>query len=172
MPTPPAAPAAPAQSGDACFRAVFAPDAFGAALPALCEQTDPIEGSKAIKVALVRGGIEAKTTTAAMKEWAVLGWYETAWLAAVQARCCSPAPTLKTHAALAECKLDEAIAAIAGAVKGSDSAAVEGAIATYSDAVHCIVNRKAGKLLGQKGEPKGFEEALLKTALLRAQAVR
>ncbi|EYF00098.1 Hypothetical protein CAP_1382 [Chondromyces apiculatus DSM 436] len=76
----------------ACSVRHLASDAFRPEAPPplgwMCAEVDPRRGAARLKQEVVRGG--GSTVTTAMKEHALLHWYEMATFAALRARCCTP----------------------------------------------------------------------------------
>ena len=122
----------------ACMQADFADDsvdgASAARLAALCAETDPRKGATAMKTEVVRAG--AHRVTEAMREWALLSWYELAAFATIRADCCPDVQPLKLPA-VGQCDpLDGALEATgAAATTGGD---VDGALTLFKKALSCV----------------------------------
>jgi serine/threonine-protein kinase len=164
-----------AATANACVAAMLPPDSFHggtANLGAVCSDRDPRKGAGAVHAELVRSGY-AQPPTQGMLEWAMLRWYELAFVAVARAECC-PGEAIELPDAPAGCEplakvLDELGAATAA------NATVEPHLARYATAVHCAVS-KAPSLASQAyrydGRPRGGEETAFRKTLQRAVAHR
>ena len=153
---PPAPVAAAAgQDASACMVAWLPPDSFGDYRPSfasLCTEDDPLAAHDAIIAELVRGA-QGRGLTGAMTQWASLGWYEMAAVAAAQARCCTTPPRLTSAPGFAPCKLDDALVQIGKSVRAGQ-AERDAAIDGYTAAITCLSSVDlAFKLFQQKAKP-------------------
>jgi serine/threonine-protein kinase len=147
----------------ACMQADFADDSVdgvsAARLESLCAETDPRKGANTMKTEVVRAG--AHRVTEAMREWALLSWYELAAFATIRADCCPDAPPLKLPQ-VGQCDpLDGALAATGTAVTtGGD---VEGAVTLFRKAVSCVMVSGASNNYTYPALTGGEETAFKKT---------
>ncbi|XYH96831.1 hypothetical protein ACMHYB_55165 [Sorangium sp. So ce1128] len=177
-PEPADASAMPA-GGSADFAACMAPLFPGRSIDAetagqlsfVCAEVDPMKGVAALKSHLAQaagaGGVSDAT-----KEWAVLGWYDMATLAALRARCCDAPPPFELPRAAEGCPpLDAALndlgAAVASASSPGDRALAKAA-RRYTRTVQCVVRVGAASRYGRKNKPNGGEASAFKKVLARA----
>jgi hypothetical protein len=152
---------------------LFPPESFDVAtdFSFVCSETDPIKGGAAIRTQLVRAH---HNVSEAMKEWALLGWYEMAAFAVIQARCCpSPAP-LKLPEVHGCPSLSEALTAIGAAARAASDPADKGlkkAVDTYTNDIHCVVRIGMASRFAHMGNPQGGEDTTF-THLLGRMAKR
>jgi hypothetical protein len=150
---------------NACVLSQFASHAFESVEPvdqkAVCSETDPRRGALAIRSRLVlaSGG----RPTDAMREWALLSWYEMAAFAVVRARCCAAPPPVKLPPPVGVCDpLDHALDALGAAASGQGD--VEPDLARLRKALACAALNGGDAGYPYKGRPPdGSESALLKT---------
>ncbi len=85
--------AAPAELDLACVASLLPSDAFArdASIGKLCGESDPRRMAALLRQEIARNGLLRGETTAAMREWALLSWYELAFSVLAQQSCC-PAP--------------------------------------------------------------------------------
>jgi hypothetical protein len=96
-----------------------------------------------------------------MREWALLGWYETAAFAVVRGRCCPGAAPLKLPETGACTPLPEVLAGIstaAAATTDPADKALKKAVDAYTSDVHCIVRSGIAARFGRVGNPQGGED--------------
>src|SRR5262249_21090343 len=133
------APPAPAAGGvAACVLPLFPPESFDAAtdFSFICSETDPIKGGASIRMQLVRAH---HNVSEAMKEWALLGWYEMASFAVLQAHCCPSVAPLKLPEVHGCPSMPDALAAIAsaaGATSDPADKALKKIVETYTNDIH------------------------------------
>jgi hypothetical protein len=159
---------------NACVLSQFAPHAFESTEPidqkVVCSETDPRKGALAIRSRLVlaNGG----RPTDAMREWALLSWYEMAAFAVVRARCCAAPPPVKLPPPVGVCDaLDHALDALGAAASGQGD--VEPAIVRLRRALLCAALNGGDAGYSYKGKPPdGSESALLKTIERRPSSGR
>ncbi|WP_437621563.1 hypothetical protein [Sorangium sp. So ce1151] len=173
-----AARATPAD-GSADFAACMAPLFPGRSIDAetagqlsfVCAEVDPMKGVAALKSHLAQaagaGGVSDAT-----KEWAVLGWYDMATLAALRARCCDAPPPFELPRAPEGCPpvdaaLNDLGAAVASASSPGDRALAKAA-RRYTRTVQCVVRVGAASRYGRKNKPNGGEASAFKKVLARA----
>ncbi|WP_438006139.1 hypothetical protein WME89_47235 [Sorangium sp. So ce321] len=172
-----AARATPAD-GSADFAACMAPLFPGRSIDAetagqlsfVCAEVDPMKGVAALKSHLAQaagaGGVSDAT-----KEWAVLGWYDMATLAALRARCCDAPPPFELPRAEGCPPVDAALndlgAAVASASSPGDRALAKAA-RRYTRTVQCVVRVGAASRYGRKNKPNGGEASAFKKVLARA----
>ncbi|WP_437657082.1 hypothetical protein [Sorangium sp. So ce1182] len=178
-----AADASPASAtpadGSADFAACMAPLFPGRSIDAetagqlsfVCAEVDPMKGVAALKSHLAQaagaGGVSDAT-----KEWAVLGWYDMATLAALRARCCDAPPPFELPRAPEGCPpvdaaLNDLGAAVAAASSPGDRALAKAA-RRYTRTVQCVVRVGAASRYGRKNKPNGGEASAFKKVLARA----
>jgi len=171
---PPAATAASAEGMDACMTPMFPPGTFASqAKPDfafVCGETDPRRGAGLLKKHVVLGA-PSKFVSDAMREWALLGWYELATFAVMRAECCpSPAP-LELPPSPESCgRLDKALDVLGAAgakATGPEDPALEAAMKGYTDAVSCLARASGTSVFGYTGAPKGGEETAFRKILGR-----
>ncbi|WP_437811463.1 hypothetical protein [Sorangium sp. So ce1078] len=137
----------------------------------LCTEVDPMEGVAALKGHLTRAA-GAEGVSDATKEWAVLGWYDMATLAALRARCCHAPPPLELPRAPEGCfPLDKALNELGAAVASAsapDDRAVAKAARRYTRTAQCVVRVGAATWYGRKNKPNGGEASAFKKVLARA----
>ncbi|WP_437305622.1 serine/threonine protein kinase [Sorangium sp. So ce388] len=170
--------ATPAE-GSADFAACMAPLFPGGSVDAeaagqlsfVCAEVDPMKGVAALKSHLAQaagaGGVSDAT-----KEWAVLGWYDMATLAALRARCCDAPPPFELPRAPEGCPpvdaaLNDLGAAVASASSPGDRALAKAA-RRYTRTVQCVVRVGAASRYGRKNKPNGGEASAFKKVLARA----
>ncbi|WP_437588817.1 hypothetical protein [Sorangium sp. So ce1000] len=159
----------------ACAMPVFPDKSVDAAtagqLSFVCAEVDPMKGVAALKSHLTEaagaGGVSDAT-----KEWAVLGWYDMATLAALRARCCHAPPPLALPSAPEGCTpLDEALNELATAVASASAPgdrAITKAARRYMRAAQCVARVGAATRYGRKNKPNGGEASAFKKVLTRA----
>ncbi|WP_437504728.1 hypothetical protein [Sorangium sp. So ce1099] len=172
-----AASATPAD-GSADFAACMAPLFPGRSVDAetagqlsfICAEADPMKGVAALKGHLAQAA--AGGGSDATKEWAVLGWYDMATLAALRARCCDAPPPFELPRAAEGCPpvdaaLNDLGAAVASASSPGDRALAK-ASRRYTRTVQCVVRVGAASRYGRKNKPNGGEASAFKKVLARA----
>jgi eukaryotic-like serine/threonine-protein kinase len=147
----------------ACMQADFADDSIdggsAARLASLCAEVDPRKGATAMKTEVVRAG--SHRVSEAMREWALLSWYELAAFAIIRADCCPDVTPLKLPA-VGQCDpLDGALDATSAAVTtGGD---VEGAVGLFKKAISCVTVSGASNNFTYPALSGGEETAFKKT---------
>lgn len=121
-----------------------------------------------LKSAVVASG--GGNTTAAMREWSKLGWYELAAFAMMRSHCCTGAPALTAPSETKACNLEAALAALGGAL--DDGKAMEKALRDYRTAVDCLVDKGHSSLFGRNGPPQGGELQYIEQLLGRVRRAR
>jgi hypothetical protein len=140
----------------ACFAQLMPTDAFGDTTPDLkpaCSGRRAYPTTLVLKSAVVAAG--KNSVTDAMREWSMLGWYETAAFAAMRAHCCPDAKALTVTSTFAECRLEEALAYVANAIDDPDK--MKDATKKYQAAVMCLTGRGWANAFGRGGPPYGGE---------------
>jgi hypothetical protein len=150
------APALP-PSPSTCMVSMMAPDTFKVPpeLDGICEQENPFKAFSAIKSAVV--GAAGDRLTEGAREFAGLGWYELAALAALRARCCPAPATLAWPFALA-CPVDEAMSKLEQAIAEGDAEAIAETLDAYRVQTVCLYKFGQGKNFGRDAMP-GAEKA-------------
>jgi hypothetical protein len=159
---------------NACVLSQFAPQAFVSTelvdQKVVCSETDPRKGAAAIRSRLVlaSGG----RPTDAMREWALLSWYEMAAFAVIRARCCAAAPPLRLPPPVGLCEsVDRALDALGAAASGPGD--VEPAVTRLRRSLVCAALNGGDAGYPYKGRPPdGSESALLKTIERRPSSKR
>jgi serine/threonine-protein kinase len=159
-------------SPTACIASMLPADAFGTTpdLGFICKEADPRRNAAALASALVQHG--AAPTTQAMREWALLHWYELALVEVARARCCAGAEPTKLPAPIGRCEPFSTILPELGAAaseptaSGAPTPATEAALARFTRSVHCTVT---GGSLGYRyrDRPRGGEESAFRRFLAR-----
>ncbi len=154
-----------------CFKQLFPEKTFSdePSLDFVCTEQSPIKGASRVKEVIVKSS--KRSTSAAMKEWAGLGFYELAAFTAIQARCCPEPTTFNLPKSPDNCApLEDALSKIAKASRQGASAD-EGKAATkaFSDSVQCIVGNKLAKAFGGYEPPTGPEVGIFEKTLERAR---
>jgi serine/threonine-protein kinase len=159
-----------AAATNACVAAMLPPGSFhgGAAdLGAVCSERDPRRGAGLVHAELVRSGY-AQPPTQGMLEWAMLRWYELAFVAVARAECC-PGERIELPEAPAGCEpLAKVLDDLGNATAAS--ADVEPHLARYAAAVHCTVSKGGAQAYRYDGRPRGGEETTFRKTLARAVA--
>ncbi len=166
--------AVPTIDVQACTRALFPADAFpkdGAGVAFVCEEATLVKGAARMKEAVVNAG--GGRTTDAMKEWAVLGFYELPVYAVARDACCPGAPALEIADSPEGCpSMKDALGAVVAASKpGSPEDQAETALKDYTKAVKCLVKNKADKAFGKYDPPSGGQQGTAKKTVDRARAL-
>jgi hypothetical protein len=95
-----------AQTPAACLKGLFPKHTFteSATLDKVCEEQDPRRGALFLRAEIARVGMVEKTTTDAMRDWALLSWYEMAVFAGVRGKCCpASSPPLEAPTSVGTC---------------------------------------------------------------------
>jgi hypothetical protein len=164
------------QDVNACMRELFPSETFQSRPPKfdfVCTETSPWKGSANVRGEIVRGGSGQQRVTDAMREWAVMGWFDMAAFATVRARCCPSAPPLVTPVVSTCTPLHEVLANLgARATSGAapDDPKVVEAIDGYTAAVRCVLHAGASNRFGDYQPLQGGEEAAYKKTLARVFA--
>ncbi|MBL8742689.1 MAG: serine/threonine protein kinase, partial [Myxococcales bacterium] len=90
----------------ACLKSLFPKHTFTDSAPRaqVCEEQDPRRGALFLRAEIARLGTLEKTTTDAMRDWALLSWYEMAVFAGVRGKCCpASAPPLEAPTSVGTC---------------------------------------------------------------------
>lgn len=164
-------PEPPAEKPSVCMKGVFADKTFAdePALEFVCDEANPVKGAARLKEAIVNAG--NGKTTAGMKEWAMLGFYELATYATLRGRCCPGEPTFDAPEPPEKCDaMKTVLASVAKASKPTasddDSAA---ATKAFAESVKCHVRAKFTKSLGGYPAPTGGEGTAYEKFLARAR---
>jgi serine/threonine-protein kinase len=172
----PEAPPSPAPRADvtSCAKSQFAAGTFADATPLdfswMCAESDPRRGAATLKGLVVRAGGNGPVTEA-MKEWALLHWYELAAFGVVRARCCAGASPLVLPAPIGRCApLDRAIDDLAAASNGD--ADFSAPLAAFRGAVHCTIASGLVADYTYKDAPPAGAEGILEKLLARGVARR
>lgn len=151
-----------------CIEALLAPGAVAeGAKPNftfLCEASDPRKVASQIRSVVIRaarGGV-----TDAMREWAVMGWYEYAAFASMKGRCCPSAPKIVLPSTSGLCApMDDALNKISDVSKpGASEADQEAALKGYRESLLCIARGGQHGVFGPYDPPSGGQDtAFMKT---------
>src|SRR5262249_38317751 len=152
-------PSAPA-GVTACVVPLFPADSFDAStdFSFLCAETDPFKGGTAVRTELVRA---RRNISEGMREWALLGWYETAAFSVIRSRWCPSAPPLQLPEVRGCTPMPEVLgqlAAAAGSTSDPADKALKKAVDAFTDDVHCIVRSGNAARFGRVGNPRGGED--------------
>jgi eukaryotic-like serine/threonine-protein kinase len=136
---PPVEPAEPAPpiAVDPCVASFFPDGTFTGDLPRfnfVCSEADPRKGAIELSGRLIYAGQGKGIVTDAMKEWAILNWYEMAFFALAKARCCEQPKPIHVGAGK-KCHFEEALVAVAAARGEELDAALDG----YDKAISCVI---------------------------------
>ncbi|NUP11893.1 MAG: hypothetical protein HOW73_38085 [Polyangiaceae bacterium] len=168
-----AAPAPPPVKPAVCMKQLFAEGTFADEPPLdfVCEEANPMKGAARVKEAVVNAG--AGRTSAGMKEWAVLGFYELAAYSVLRGRCCPAEPTIDVPASPDKCEpMADGLVKLAKAAKpGVSDDDAKTATKSYADAVKCVVRNKSTKSFGGHPSPSGGEGTIFQKTLDRARGV-
>jgi serine/threonine-protein kinase len=153
----------------ACAIQQFAPDAFppGADvdLSWICAETDPRRGASSMKRLVVQFSSSDRLTNA-MREWALLHWYEMASFAIVRTRCCASPDPLSLPPPIGTCEaLDRTLDDVGGAAAGRGD--VEPALARLRVAISCAIASGAASDYSYRTLPPGGAETALRALLAR-----
>jgi eukaryotic-like serine/threonine-protein kinase len=168
---PASASAAPSPPPDAaaCARTLFPEGTFDPDKPPsfeqICTENDPRRGASLIKSEVVRR--RGSDVSEAMREWAMLSWYELAAFAVVRGACCPQASPMKLPPPVGRCeavdgKLDE----LARAVAAGES--TDASIAGFRSAVACVIASGVSADYGYVAPLRGGEETAFRKTLSRA----
>jgi hypothetical protein len=140
----------------------------------LCEETDPRRGAKKTKTKLVVGS--GGHLSEAMREWALMEWYQMASFAAVRARCCSVPPPLELPDIPGSCprmeqRLNE-LGAVAATATDVKDAKVKAAMEGYKEAIHCLVRTSSTGSFEWHDSFHGGEDTAFLAALKRVVAAK
>ena len=172
-PAPAASAAASPEDVTTCAAQQFAPDAFRASVPDMawiCDESDPRRGAAGLKQRVVQAGagVGRAGATNAMREWAMLHWYEMASFAVIRARCCPSAGKLGLPLAFGSCEpLDRALDGIGAAAVGRGD--MEAALARYRSAIHCAIGSGSAADYSYKTAPPGGAESALRRTIDRGR---
>jgi len=156
-----------------CMRGLFPADTFEHPtepdLMFVCEENDPRKASGDLRGAVVTGRGRRGDVTTAMKEWAMLGWYEMAALAAIRGKCCPNATKLKLPPTPEPClSVEESLNNIAAAAAlGASLDSMENGVADYKKTLFCLLKIGAMRSYGRHPTPSGGERTTLKKTLQR-----
>ncbi|APR77902.1 Vegetative cell wall protein gp1 precursor (Hydroxyproline-rich glycoprotein 1) [Minicystis rosea] len=162
----------------ACVRQVYPADTFTTGTTPdfayLCEETDPRRGATRTKTKLVVGS--GGHLSEAMRESALMGWYQMASFAVIRARCCSAPPPLQLPEMPGPCprmeqQLNELGAAAVTATDMKD-AKLKAAVDGYTDAIHCLVRSNSTGNFEWHDNPHGGEDTAFLNALGRVVAAK
>jgi hypothetical protein len=136
-------------------------------LTRLCVETDTRRGAGQVRAEIIRAS-QGGPATQAMREWAVLGWYELAALEVLRARCCADPAPVTLPAPTGSCSsvpnaLDDLRAAVRA---GRDTA---GPMARFRAAADCHATSGWGSAYTYS-RPQPAEAEVLRKLLLRASA--
>lgn len=160
----------------ACVAALYPADAFedDAPLEKLCGMIDPRRGAALLRSEIARRGLVRKDTTAAMRQWALLSWYELAAFAVTQHACCpAPRPTFELPPSVGTCPdLGPILDDLGKAATGQGD--VDVGAESYRTAVQCLerghrLNESVGSPYKYKGPPDGGAVTAFKKILERAR---
>src|SRR5262249_26242005 len=133
---------------------------------AICSETDPRKGVAPLKPSVVRARPSGQVTEA-MREWALLDWYELAAFAVIRARCCPNPSPLKLPPPIGICEpLDESLDALGAAAAAHGD--VEAGITRVRAAVHCAIATGAVASYSYKDRPADGAETILRKTIERA----
>jgi hypothetical protein len=134
----------------------------------VCKQSDPLQGSAALKSALVKYKPPGQVTDA-MKVFSQLGWYEMAAYSVVHAGCCADAEALKLVDPAPGCaRLDEPLNTIGASVVANQSPTE--AVDAFDKAAKCEAKAQRAGSYNQNAAPTGAERAAFEDYLKRIQA--
>jgi serine/threonine-protein kinase len=160
----------------ACVGQLFPADAFEADAPLekLCSEIDPRKGASLLRSEIARRGFVRRDTTAAMQQWALLGWYELATFAVAQHACCpGERPAFELPPAVGTCPdLGPILDAVGALARGEGDAEV--GIESFRTAVQCVerghrLNADVPSPFTYKGRPGGGAATAFKKILERAR---
>mgnify|MGYP002380765291 CR=1 FL=1 len=175
------APVAPpaAETLAVCVGSLFPADAFevDARLDKVCTAIDPRQGATALRAEIARRGLVRNETTAAMRQWSNLGWFEMAAFAVAQHACCpGERATFELPASVGTCPelgplLDEL--GKTATTAGDADLAVE----KFRDAARCVerghrLNADLKSPYSYTGPPSGGAGTAFKKILERASKRR
>ncbi|MBL9027740.1 MAG: serine/threonine protein kinase [Myxococcales bacterium] len=159
-----------------CVGGLFPADAFedDAPLEKLCSEIDPRKGASLLRSEIARRGFVRRDTTAAMQQWALLGWYELATFAVAQHACCpGERPAFELPPAVGTCPdLGPILDAVGALARGEGDAEV--GIESFRTAVQCVerghrLNADVPSPYKYKGRPGGGAATAFKKILERAR---
>jgi hypothetical protein len=117
----------------------------------VCAMADPIKGGTEVRSKLVSAA-GVGLVTAAMRDWAGLGWYEMAGYSLLRSACCAKPPALSWTFAPA-CPVERALTALEEAIATRDRAGMDAALDTYNNDVVCLNQFGQAPNFGQTGPP-------------------
>lgn len=167
--TPPLAVADP----EACMESLLAPGAVGeGAKPDftfMCEETDPRKVASKIRSTVIKSARGAVSD--AMREWAVMGWYEYAAFASMRGRCCSGAAKIVLPPTGGLCApMDDALNEIAEQSRpGATEADQDAALKKYRESLLCIARSGAHGVYGPYDPPSGGQDTAFMKTFARAR---
>jgi hypothetical protein len=139
----------------ACTASYLPPGSFtsGPDVEWLCTETDARLGANKLRSAVVSAAPKGGPSDA-MKIFARIGWYDMAAFAVVRAGCCPEAPTLSLPEE--KCEMAAALRAVGDAVISTRDLGEP--LKTYTESIHCELNRGGAKWLRRSERPAGGED--------------
>jgi eukaryotic-like serine/threonine-protein kinase len=168
----PVAKAPPSGDANTCLANLLAPETFlptqSPSLASVCEETDPRVGAAKIMEQVVLGG-KGRSVTVAMREWAMMGWYELATFTVMRAQCCPQAKPITLPLSGTCPSMSDALDNLGKtslSVKKSSDAILKTALSEYTKSLFCLIRSGGAYAFLMKHPIQGGQENAFYTAMV------